>query len=253
MLSSCFLYPHFVLSPSAEPRTSVIVCFNSKISIWFFYVLSFSLTILSLWWRVLLFMCFKHVLLLVEAFMMAALKIFGRVSMCFCHLGIGICWCSSFVWGIPGSCYDEGFLLETECLYHVVRPSILKSRVAHLCTLITARSRWKSRLPSECPGTSRRRGRSLCCWVGMRALVTCALCPLPLPCLAWRALGARTAQSWLAVPALVSETPPCWCWGTHYSLQRVAVWVPIHPFAGMGRVRPGVSSSCSVWSRAVLC
>lgn len=83
-----------------------------------------------------------------------------------------------------------------------------------LAALVTARSRWKSRLPSERPRTSGRRGCSLCCRVGMRALVTCALCPLPLPCLAWHAVRARTAQSWLAAPALVSETPPCWCWGT---------------------------------------
>ena len=217
MLSSCFLYPHFVLSPSAEPRTSVIVCFNSKISTWFFYVLSFSLTILSLWWRVLLFMCFKHGLLLVEAFMMAALKIFGRASTCFFILTLeSVDVLPLFevflVLAMMRDFYSKQGMFVSCC--ETLDLKVFCSSSLLLATLVTARSRWKSRLPSECPWTSRRRGCSLCCWVGMRALVTCALCPLPLPCLAWRAVGARTAQSWLAAPALVSETPPCWCWST---------------------------------------
>ena len=122
MLISLFPLPRFVLSPSTEPRTSVIVCFNLKTSIWFLYVFSFSLIILSFWWRFLLFMCFEHVLNACWSIHDGCLKIFIRVFTCFYHLGIGICWYFSFVWGLPGSCYDEGFLFETwTCLYYVMR------------------------------------------------------------------------------------------------------------------------------------
>lgn len=89
-----WLFPvsHFVLSPSTELHTSVIVFFNSRTSILFFFISSFSLLSLSFCWRFLLFICFSHVVIACWSIHDGCFTVFVRFFRRLYHLGTGICW-----------------------------------------------------------------------------------------------------------------------------------------------------------------